>query len=72
MVPCSCGKGYIGKIGRYFNIILMEHAFYVLRNRTSKYSLVEHACSSPLYICVEEAKLIKKEHYLKIKMKEPI
>ena len=73
MVRCSYGKEYIGETGRFFNIRLKEHASDVLRNRTSKYALEEHSCSSSQYMCMEEAKLIKKEdHYFKRKIKEVV
>jgi len=73
IVPCSCGKQYIGETCRSLSIRLKEHAADISRNITSKSTLVEHAFSSSHYICMEETKLIIKEkHYLKRKIKEVI
>jgi len=73
VIPCSCGKEYIGEIGRSLNIRIKEHTADLRRERTSKSALVEHVHSSSHYICMEKAKLVRKEyHYLKRKIKEAI
>ena len=52
---------------------ISEIAADISRNRATKYTLAEHASSSSHYICMEEAKLVKrKDHYLKTKIKEAI
>ena len=73
VIPCSCGKEYIGETGRSLNIRIKEHTADLRRERTSKSALVEHVHSSSHYICIEDVKLVKKEdHYLKRKIKEAI
>lgn len=72
-IPCSCGKQYIGEIGRSLNIIIKGHTTNLRRERTSKSALVENVHSSSHYICMEETKLVRKEdHYLKRIFKEAI
>lgn len=73
VIPCSCGKEYIGERGRYFNIRIKEHTADLRRERTSKLALAEHVHYYSHYICMEEIKLVRKEdHYLERKIKEAI
>lgn len=73
VIPCSCGKEYIGETSRSLNIRIKEHTVDLRRERTSKSSLAEHVHSSSQYIYMEEVKLVRKEeHYLKRKIKEAI
>ena len=50
IIPCSCGKEYIGETGRSLNVRLKEHVVDLSHNRTDKSALVEHAFSSSHYI----------------------
>jgi len=52
-IPCSCGKVYIGETWISFGIRLKEHISDITRNRSEKSVLIEHACSSSHYICME-------------------
>ena len=73
MIPCSCGKEYIGETGRSLKVRIKEHTADLRRERISKSALAEHVHSSSHYICMEEAKLVRKEeHCLKRKIKEAI
>lgn len=73
VIPCSCGKEYIGETGRSLNIRIKEHTADSRWDRTSKSALTKHVHSSSHYIRMEEAKLVRKEdHHLKRKIKEAI
>ena len=42
IIPCSCGKVYIGETGRSLNIRFKEHALDITRDRANKSALAEH------------------------------
>ena len=72
-IPWSCGKFYIGEIGRSVKIWLKEYATNIMKDKADKSSLIKHCHNSDHHICIENAKLImKEEHYLKRKVKEVV
>ena len=71
IIPCSCGKVYIGETGRSINICLEEHALDITRDRASKSALAEHSHNSSHHVCIENVKILtREEHYLKTWVKE--
>ena len=70
IIPCSCGKVYIGETETSINIRLKEHALDITRDRSNKSSLVEHSHNSSHHVCIENAKLLtREENYLKRRVK---
>ena len=54
-IPCSCGKKYIGEIGRSIRIRLKEHTNHAHHEQIKKYSIVEHCYNMKHYMCFENA-----------------
>ena len=64
MVPCSCGKQYIGETGCSFRIRIQEHATDIKHNRTHPLALTENSDKTKHRICIEETKiLVRIDHY---------
>jgi hypothetical protein len=73
MIPCLCGKQYIGETGRSFRIRIQEHVVDIKHNRTCPSTLAEHSDKTKLHICIEEAKILAKvDHYHNRKFREAI
>jgi hypothetical protein len=73
MIPCSCGKQYIGETGRSFRIRIQEHVVDIKHNRTRPSALAEHSDKTKHHICIEEAKILAKvDHYHNRKFREAI
>jgi hypothetical protein len=73
MIPCSCGKQYIGETGRSFRIRIQEHAADIKHNRTRPSALAEHSDKTKHHICIEETKILARiDHYHNRKFREAI
>ena len=72
-IPCSCGKVYIGEMGRSMRVRFKEHITSLKLNIMHKYTLDEHSWMTSHHICMEDAKMIEKvDHYGKIKRMESL
>ena len=73
VIPCSCGKEYIGEIGRAIEIRVKEHCTDIRHNYTKKSALAEHLAETGHQICIEKTKLLIQEgHCIKRKIKESL
>ena len=73
VIPCSCGKEYIGETWRAIEIRVKEHCADIRHNRTKKSALAEHSSEMRHQICIENTKLLVQEgHYTKRKIKEAL
>ena len=73
MVPCSCGKTYIGETGRSIHTRIQEHAANIKHNRSKTSALVEHSSKTNHHICIENSKMVAKiDHYHHRKLREAI
>ena len=54
----SCGKVYIGKIGRPIQLRLKKNCADIIHECTKKSALAEHSLTSKHRICIEDAKVI--------------
>ena len=57
-VPCSCGKSYIGQIGRSFKAHLEEHIANTFHNCISKSVIVKHSHNSKHLICFDQTRFL--------------
>jgi hypothetical protein len=57
-IPCSCGKHYIGEIGRSLHIILHKYYMDIRYNRVKRFGLVKHSHNNIRLICIENHKII--------------
>lgn len=72
-VDCSCGKCYIGEIGRSLKIRIKEHSADIKHERTRNSTLVEHAKYSKHQIFLRDTKILAKENkYYMHRMREAI
>ena len=58
IIPCSCGKPYIGETRSSINQRISENATDLKHGRTKSYTLVEHAEKTKHHVCIEEANVI--------------
>jgi len=73
MIPCSCGKQYIGETGRSFRIRIQEHAADIKYNCTCPLALANNSDKTEHHICIEETKILAKiDHYHNRKFREAI
>ena len=73
MVPCSCGKSYIGETGRSILTSIQEHAADINHNRSKTSALAEHSSKTNHHICIEDSCVMAKiEHYHHRKFREAI
>jgi hypothetical protein len=59
-IPFSCGKHYIGEVGRYFQVRLKKHCVNIKYNWVKRSSLVNHSQDIGHLICIENTKIISK------------
>jgi predicted GIY-YIG superfamily endonuclease len=72
-VECSCGKCYIGEIGRSFQIRIKEHGADIKNECTRTSTLVEHSLTTKHHVCLEDTKILAKEdHLFKRRIREAI
>ena len=72
-IDCSCGKSYIGEIGRSLKIRLKEHVVDIKNGRSRTSALAKHSSKTKHHVCLEDAKVIAREdNYHKRKIKEAI
>jgi hypothetical protein len=57
-IPYSCGKSYIGQIGRFFKSHLKEHIVDTHHNRISKSTIIKHSHNSKHLLCFEKTKIL--------------
>ena len=57
-IPYSCGKSYIGKIGRSFKDQLKEHMTNAYHNRIYISTIVEHFHNSRHLICFDKTSIL--------------
>ena len=70
-IDCSCGKCYIGEIGRSFNTRIKQHSADIKNERTRTLALAEHSLTTKHYIRLEDTKILGKEdHLLKRRIRE--
>ena len=54
LIPCECGKAYIGETGRSIQTRVKEHCADIRLNRTQKSSLAEHSHNTKHPIKIED------------------
>ena len=58
MIPCECGKAYIGEIGRSIKTRVKEHCANIRLNRTQKLALAQHSHGTKHPIRIEDMKVL--------------
>ena len=58
MIPCECGKAYIGKTGRSIRAKVQEHCADIPLDRTQKSSLAQHSHGPKHPIKIEDMKFL--------------
>jgi hypothetical protein len=59
-ISCSCGKCYIGEIGRSFQVRIKEHEADITRERNQTLALAEHSLKTKHHICLENTEILAK------------
>ena len=73
LIPCSCGKVYIGETRRSMKIRFKEHSADLRLQRYQKSSLAEHSLKTSHHVYLENAKIVARvDHYGKIKVMESL
>jgi len=73
LVPCSCGKTYIGEIGQSISTRIQEHVADIKHNCSKTSSLAEHSDKTSHHICIENTCVVAKiDYYHHMKFKEAI
>ena len=73
LIPCSCGKPYVGETGRSFNTRIQEHSADIKHNRSKSSALAEHSDKTKHQICIEDNHILARcEHYFIRKFREAI
>jgi predicted GIY-YIG superfamily endonuclease len=73
IIECSCGKCYIGEIGRSFHTRIKEHGADIKNGRTRTSALAEHSLTTKHHVLLEDTKILAKEdHLLKSRIREAI
>ena len=73
LIPCSCGKPYIGETGRSIMTRIQEHVADIKHNRSKTSALAEHSSKTNHHICVEDSHVVVKiNHYHHRKFREAI
>lgn len=60
-IDCSCGKSYIGEIGRSLQTRLKEHGADIRNERSWTSTLAEHSSITKHHVCLESASIIAQE-----------
>jgi len=58
LIPCECGKAYIGETGRSIRTRVKEHCADIRLNRTHKSALAEHSHNTKHPIKVEDMQVL--------------
>ena len=58
MIPCECGKAYIGETGRSIKTRVKEHCADIRLNRTQKSALAQHSHGTKHPIRIEDMKVL--------------
>ena len=58
MIPCSCGKLYVGVIGCSFKTRIHGHVIDIKDNHTHSFAMAEHSDNMKDHICIDDAKVI--------------
>lgn len=73
MVPCSCGKSYIGETSRSIHTRIQEHVTNIKHNRSKTWALAEHSNKTKHHVCIENYRVVAKiDHYHHRKLREAI
>ena len=73
LVPCSCGKTYIGETSRSISMRIHEHATNIKHNHSKTSTLAKHSNKTNYNICIENSSVVaKNDHYHHRKFKEAI
>jgi len=73
LVPCSCGKTYIGENGWSILTRIQEHAADIKHNCSKTSALAEHPSKTNHHICIENSCVVAKiDHYHHRKFREAI
>ena len=73
LIPCGCGKVYIGETSRSVLTRLKEHNVDIIHGRIKNYALAEHSTTSKHHILLEDAKVIASiDHYIRRQVREAI
>jgi hypothetical protein len=71
MIPCLCGKSYVGEIGRSVKIRIKYHVVDIRHNCVHSPVLVEHSDKTKNHICIEKAKIsVTMDHQFNRKFRE--
>ena len=63
VIPCSCGRLYIGETGRSVQVRLKEHCADIFHGRSKTLAIAEHSQDTNHHICMEDAKVIATEDH---------
>ncbi|XP_074026482.1 uncharacterized protein [Leptinotarsa decemlineata] len=71
LIPCECGKSYIGETKRPSNVRTAEHKKHTQRGETSKSGIADHVWTHQHNIEWSQAEIShREEHWFRIKFKE--
>jgi hypothetical protein len=63
-IECSCGKCYIGEIGRSFQVRIKEHGADIKNEHIHTSALAEHSLKTRHHVRLEDTKILAKENHL--------
>ena len=66
VIPCSCGKVYIGETERSVQVRLKEHCANIFHGRSKTSAIAEYSQNTNHHICIEDAKIIAIEEIIAI------
>ena len=71
LIPCWCGKPYVGETGRSFNTRIQEHSTNIKHNRSKYLALAEHSDKIKHQICIKDTWILaRSDHYFIRKFRE--
>jgi hypothetical protein len=62
MIPCDCGKVYIGETGRSVSCRIKEHERYLRLDQPELSAIAEHGIKKNHHITIKIAKIIARTH----------
>ena len=63
LIPCSCGKTYVGETGRSFNTRIQEHASDIKHNRSKSSALAKDSNKTKHQICIEDTRILARSDH---------
>ena len=73
LIPCECGKAYIGETGRSIRTRVKEHCADIRLNRTHKSALAEHSHNTKHPIKIEDMQVLAQvDNWSKRRIREAI